>query len=567
MNDSKYTTYFVNALETSSDNLDIDENYLYPNCVYFKPMKTSWNDFLYKTRYTFRITGENSETIAQGMTHLGFITNEKKYAAFDYFDESYLLPSKELPDFYTLLGGMDDYLNFISREGTERSRELLSLLKDVVEMKYSGGQDNKLEKIIKSGVFTLAIFRNAERFLAFHNAERYLRGERDDEIGDIPDEYNLSYKLSGFSNEHAIALKFNFNKYFPKRIAVLIGENGLGKSQALNNIARSILYEGESQFSKALGSHGKLHKLIAVSTPGETVRTFPRRNSSSSIKYEKILLGRDSSVRHFDKFGYSVGQLFVNNVVIGGFRKWSLFLRMVYTLGQYNSIVVPISDSVEAIVRNRIDVSGRSYLRLADLDKQKEQATLEIIAGLSECDKPLHYSDGSINELSSGQITFLQFALKLCLHIEGKSLVLIDEPETHMHPKLISDLIGFLNEILTATNSICVIATHSSYVVREVPSSQVSVFKKEDDFISILKPHLQTFGADVGDISYFVFNEERNNVLVEELVEKLRNISDEEKLVEVFSNIKKDISAEVLAELRRKLDLERGSETNNTSAS
>ncbi|MHC5791870.1 AAA family ATPase, partial [Streptococcus pyogenes] len=75
--------------------------------------------------------------------------------------------------------------------------------------------------------------------------------------------------------------------------------------------------------------------------------------------------------------------------------------------------------------------------------------------------------------LSSGQLSFFKFALLACLHIENGSFVLLDEPETHLHPSMISDFITLLDNILERTGSYALIATHSTYFVREVAREQV----------------------------------------------------------------------------------------------
>lgn len=64
------------------------------------------------------------------------------------------------------------------------------------------------------------------------------------------------------------------------------------------------------------------------------------------------------------------------------------------------------------------------------------------------------------------------------MHIENGSLLLIDEPETHLHPNFISLIISALHKILTATGSYSIISTHSVYIVREVPQDQVIILER-----------------------------------------------------------------------------------------
>jgi predicted ATP-binding protein involved in virulence len=68
-------------------------------------------------------------------------------------------------------------------------------------------------------------------------------------------------------------------------------------------------------------------------------------------------------------------------------------------------------------------------------------------------------------------------------------------------------LIDILYRLLQATGSIAIIATHSSYVVREVTRESVKVMSLEERALSIDTPRMQTFGASIDTISQFVFGD------------------------------------------------------------
>lgn len=72
-------------------------------------------------------------------------------------------------------------------------------------------------------------------------------------------------------------------------------------------------------------------------------------------------------------------------------------------------------------------------------------------------------------ELSSGhKNTLLTIAILIDL-VEEKNLVLLDEPEEHLHPPLVSAFIRALSNLLIYRNGVGIIATHSSVIVQEVP--------------------------------------------------------------------------------------------------
>jgi energy-coupling factor transporter ATP-binding protein EcfA2 len=167
--------------------------------------------------------------------------------------------------------------------------------------------------------------------------------------------------------------------------------------------------------------------------------------------------------------------------------------------------------------------------------------------------EPVRVIDGVGYPLSSGEISFLRFAAQASLHIENGSLLLLDEPETHLHPNFISQLVLLLDNLLLATGSAAIVATHSAYFVREVFPSQVTVLGiDQEGFVAAERPRLQTFGADVGAISYFVFGEDEPSRLASrveaQLLERFTRWED------LYNAYKSELSTEVLGALREAME-------------
>ena len=136
------------------------------------------------------------------------------------------------------------------------------------------------------------------------------------------------------------------------------------------------------------------------------------------------------------------------------------------------------------------------------------------------------------------------------MFIENGTFVLMDEPETHMHPNMIVDFIGLLDFLLEKTGSQALIATHSAYIVREVPNEQVAVLSILDNRMVTDKPRLPTFGATVDSISQFIFQEDTEIRLSEKLYERVKgkNFSDIEE------QLGNEISLSALMRLKRMME-------------
>jgi leucyl-tRNA synthetase len=99
--------------------------------------------------------------------------------------------------------------------------------------------------------------------------------------------------------------------------------------------------------------------------------------------------------------------------------------------------------------------------------------------------------------------------------------VVIDEPETGLHPNLIVDFMRGIKAILEAFESYAVIATHSMIVTREVPKSCVRVMSASEGLPVVREPVIETFGADITAICNEVFGDLEVDAAYEEQLRKL----------------------------------------------
>lgn len=111
-------------------------------------------------------------------------------------------------------------------------------------------------------------------------------------------------------------------------------------------------------------------------------------------------------------------------------------------------------------------------------------------------------------DLSSGEQALLRFAAQAIGSLRSGTMFLFDEPETHLHPRYVSIFMSMLDRLLEWSRSVALIATHSAYVVREVPARRVRIVRKDvEGGILIEPPGMQTFGASIDTISQFVFGD------------------------------------------------------------
>lgn len=143
-----------------------------------------------------------------------------------------------------------------------------------------------------------------------------------------------------------------------------------------------------------------------------------------------------------------------------------------------------------------------------ELDKTKYARNIDF----EDFESKLYFFNENqlIPSLSSGQETFVNLIINILALIKPNSLILIDEPENTLHPNIEIDFISILQDILSDEDfdSFAIIATHSPTIVREVPESFVRVIKFDGSRQPLIdSPSIKTFGADIGTITNYVFDD------------------------------------------------------------
>ena len=138
----------------------------------------------------------------------------------------------------------------------------------------------------------------------------------------------------------------------------------------------------------------------------------------------------------------------------------------------------------------------------------EEVGAFLVYDGLNETyeidNKKLH---DQITILSSGQLHIFNLLTFIHAHIHLTSLLVIDEPEVHMHPQIIVSFMSMLGRILNKFRSFAVIATHSPLVVREMVGQNVYLMRTIDGGIpNVSKVAFETFGADASELYMNIFN-------------------------------------------------------------
>jgi predicted ATP-dependent endonuclease of OLD family len=124
---------------------------------------------------------------------------------------------------------------------------------------------------------------------------------------------------------------------------------------------------------------------------------------------------------------------------------------------------------------------------------------------LEELDSSLD-NEKEMAKLSSGQAILTHTITALIAWIEPNSIIMFDEPETHLHPNAIASLFNAFNRILERYESYAVIATHSPIVIQEIPGKRVVIFDRDGDTTTARPIGIETFGENISELTRHVFD-------------------------------------------------------------
>lgn len=512
---SKYEIFFAPSWTS--------KNQLAPRSIVLVPSNDTWNNFGHRNRFYMWMPGEKS-AIALALAFQNEKNENSLWKTDNVVNKRFekaiedILPVWEFPEFFSMQYEMNDYRNLILKFGVDEAGHILNSLNDLVYGKLSHSGEKWYKDAISSEAFNLSFMRNSQTIFAFYNASSLLSGVQFENLTATEQKLELNFSLSGFENGHAFNFSFGFDEIVPKQIAVVIGKNGVGKSRALAKIVDFALEGNVAGLKGENGRRPMLGKIVAISTPGETHGTFPAPPKDAKIRYERLLSERNQAQK---KMGHSLPEVLIQlarvyDNQIGENSRWDLF----------EEIVSEFADVSSLVIGNALNPT-EDYESVQSLVRGGEQKALEAMGRMDKDGMLLKkIPDKGIFPLSSGQVSFVRIAAQLCLTVENGTLILIDEPETHLHPNLITEFVGMLNRILELTGSIAIVATHSAYLVREVPRSQVHVIQESNGVVDVVSPRLKTFGADVGAISEFVFGDDIINRLVKDVGSRLKRSPD-----------------------------------------
>lgn len=470
-------------------------DYLPQNATHLVCLKEdNWDDFGFKTIFTVVVYDEAGHTHDLGNVKIGY-----KGQSAGWTSERIGRDFTSLDDGFFSLGQEPEYYEKIYNDLSENCKnDLLNGLKDVA-FNDSYFEIAKLdEKEARAGnidsVFNASLLRNVSSSVITDQFRRILNG------GSPLTEYNFIYEKPKNDSYSGVKVEFKVDPSTkpPSNIHILIGRNGVGKTTLLNNMVKAILpdLEGsvvdtgcffqQGHFGQKTLENDYFRGVVSVSfsafDPFEPPPPRLHKNDGICYNYVGLKTINQPSYNNEDRLKTTpelcdelVESLKVCLSVTGKRKRW------------VNAVQKLESD---------INFSDMKLCSLIDIEKEDESESRDKLGKAALA---------IFSKLSSGHAIVLLTLTKLVETIEEKTLVLIDEPESHLHPPLLSAFIRSLSDLLVSRNGVAIIATHSPVVLQETPKTCVSILRRSRLTGKIDRPAIETFGENVGTLTREVF--------------------------------------------------------------
>lgn len=127
-----------------------------------------------------------------------------------------------------------------------------------------------------------------------------------------------------------------------------------------------------------------------------------------------------------------------------------------------------------------------------------------------------------LEDLSSGQLQLYLLITFIFRKINFDTLLIIDEPEVHLHPKAINVLFNLLTFLLNKFQSFCIVSTHSPLIVRELTGKNVYLMRRNNKNLVLGKLGIETLGEDVSILYDEIFGYEENTTSLARYIRQLK---------------------------------------------
>lgn len=465
----------------------------------------NWNDQNFYTYFHLIYCDNNLNKKKIGTLRIGFLGQIEHQHTSNRIEKNF----KELDSSFYSLGTDEEYYLNLKNIDPIIQLEILESLNDIA---YNIDIFNRVKE---EEVFRKSFLRDT----SIINIEQKLRKIINDEV--TLTDFKFQFLIDEKDENFPIKLDFEVLKGSlpPTNIHAIIGRNGVGKTHILNSMIEAICKNTDDfYFSERNINIFDQCEFKKIDYP-----FFSQLISVSFSAFDSFIPPKDGMENVYGTKYHYIGlkSYFHDDVLDKPKTKTPKELSKEF----YSAFSFILKSNLKTKLWND------SISNLCSDENFKEMQLHELI----------NYNSNELlirkfERMSSGHKIVLLTVTKLVEKLEEKSLVILDEPECHLHPPLLSAFIRSLSNLLTNRNAVAIVATHSPVVVQEVPKSCVTKLTRHGSVMVGRRPQCETFGENIGMLTNEIFGLE---VKESGFLNLLKEYADQglsyEEIVELFN--------------------------------
>lgn len=390
-----------------------------------------------------KIARESSDMLCEQNNHY--------YVKDDGLPDSFL----SLPPEFCSLGQVPSYYSWVKNWFPDTYMSVFLAMRDIAVFSQIDDQ-----------------FRNTPYYSCLtreNSAERNIREARILLEGrKLADRYAFDYTFKPKYADNDVSFYFGFKmpkQPLAKRMYAIIGKNGVGKTLFISSLPQDLASESEENFRPAKPI---LSKVISFSE--SNFDNFKEAENNSRLNYVHkgmVVQGNEGCIPK--------SRTELSADLLDAYKK-------ITYLGRIEHLKSVLSRMIEKTVLDSLIGGGRGSLHFVTDDLSNR-----------------------LGKMSSGENIMYYLFCMLESEMRYDSLVLLDEPETHLHPNAISEMLCALDDMLYDYESCCIMVTHSPMLIRELSSDCVYVMEREGDLSIVRKPRVETLGGNLTQLTDDIF--------------------------------------------------------------
>lgn len=450
-----------------------DSKYLNPKKL--KPgiylISDNWDDYLFRTSFIMHYIDKNKNLMEIGPLRIANIVESENVKKMEGYKTSLpsSLTSENLMN-YISLGSVDYYENIKEYLAKDEREGVFKKLNDIA-FNLELFNTYKDKDVVKT-----SFLRESNLYTVKNQLNRIANG------GAMLTDYDFDVYLESATLNFTVSPE----SLLPTNVHALIGNNGTGKSHIMRSIVKNY------------------NELLKIKSEED----FDSLVKEEEGVFESILY---LSFSPFD----DISELYdLKEEMEEKLRVVSLLSKS-RNVSKINKLMEELKSNIEEIMgsKNKKD-DWETILDELSFDREIKKMKNQLFSK--------DQSSVKYEKLSSGQKILLISLSSIILNIQEKTLILIDEPETYLHPPLVAAYIRIITNISLKYNGVSILATHSPIVIQEIQKDCIYITTREEEgTLKVKRPKHQTFGENIGALTDEVFGIELRSSGFYNFLEKL----------------------------------------------